>query len=422
MPRKTTERDLYQEVTDTIVAAIETDPGRWSRPWVNGGAAGRGCTTGLPFNATTGATYRGINVLLLWHRAAAAGHATNQWASYRQWQKRGAQVRHGERGSIVVFYRVIERKAANGDIDRIPVLRHSRVFNADQVDGWQAPTVAEPPPIAERIEAADDFVANTGAEIDHGGNRACYATAIDRITMPFQRQFRDDDHGTALEHYYSTLLHELTHWSGHRSRCDRDLGNRFGTKAYAMEELVAELGAAFLCAELRIGGAPRQDHAQYLAHWLEVLKADKRAIFTAAAKASEAAGYLDGLQYDGDPDGEPIALPASPIALPAPVPVGAYTAALAADDAVLRPRGKRRTAITEPEMRKAMLPAPVYEGRFADGTTRRLSFYSAIGKPLDVARGRRVAALIGGDLVGGQVHAGGQAVADPYFAAAIAAA
>ncbi len=327
-------RDLYQEVTDTIIEAIEADPGRWTRPWRTGPDGVPCGDYGMPFNATTGSTYRGVNVLLLWHRAARLGFETNAWASYNQWLKRGAQVRKGERGSTIVFFRTIEREGKDGgDPERIPVLRHYTVFNADQVDGYTPPTV-QPQPLVERIEAAGDYVANTGAKVEHGGSRAFYSPFSDHIGMPYLSQFRDTDHGTAAEHYQSTLLHELVHWTGHRDRIDRELRNRFGDDGYAAEELIAELGAAFLCAELGIDSEPRQDHAQYLASWLRVLKSDKRAIFTAAARASEAAEYLDRFQYDDDGDGgredvpDPAtpALPPPPAALPTPSPAPAIAA------------------------------------------------------------------------------------------------
>jgi antirestriction protein ArdC len=142
------------------------------------------------------------------------------------------------------------------------------------------------------MPAVDAFIAATGAVIRHGGGRACYIPATDEIRMPERAAFTGSATSSAEESYYATLLHELTHWTGPVHRCGRDLSGRFGSDAYAMEELIAELGSAFLCGELGIAAVPRSDHAQYLAHWLAVLKADKRAIFTAASKASEAIGFL----------------------------------------------------------------------------------------------------------------------------------
>jgi antirestriction protein ArdC len=146
------------------------------------------------------------------------------------------------------------------------------------------------------IERAEAFVAATAAQIDHGGTRAFYRPSTDSIQLPPREAFIGSPTRSPAESYYSTLCHELVHWSSAESRCNRQLGKRFGDHAYAMEELVAELGAAFLCADLQITDDPRADHAQYLAHWLSIMKEDKKAIFTAASKASEAAAFLTGLQ------------------------------------------------------------------------------------------------------------------------------
>jgi len=278
----TPRRDLHQDVTDRIVAAIEAGAGEWRMPWT-------GQHGGLPFNATTKAKYRGVNVLTLWLTASAAGFPTNEWASYLQWQERGAQVRRGERGSQIVYYGTTTRERENdaGELEETEIrfLRYSHVFNAAQVDGWQSPAI-ERPNLATRIEAAERFVSNTGALIRYGLGRAYYSPTQDSIGMPEWAQFLDTPTATATENAYGTLLHELTHWTGHEKRCAREFGKRFGNDAYAAEELVAELGSAFLCAELAITPEPR----------LRVHKADKRAIFTAASKASEAADYLHSLQ------------------------------------------------------------------------------------------------------------------------------
>lgn len=288
----TTKRDLHQQVTDKIIAAIEAGAGEWRMPWT-------GQHGGLPFNATTKAVYRGVNVLTLWIGATAAGYPSNEWASYLQWQEAGAQVRKGERGSMVVYYGTTIRERENdaGEMEEheIRFLRYSHVFNAAQVEGWQSPPI-ERPNLAQRVAAAETFVGNTGAAIRYGQGRAFYSPAHDFIGMPEWEQFLDTKTATATENAYGTLLHELTHWTGHEKRCAREFGKRFGNDAYAAEELVAELGAAFLCAELGITPAPRLDHAQYLAEWLRVLRTDKRAIFTAASKASEASDYLRRLQ------------------------------------------------------------------------------------------------------------------------------
>jgi antirestriction protein ArdC len=177
------------------------------------------------------------------------------------------------------------------------------VFNAEQVVGFTAPAAPDPLGPIERIASADRFVSATGARIEHGGERAYYRPSADHIQMPPEDAFCGTATMTRSEGYYATLLHELTHWTGAKHRLDRNFGKRFGDDAYAVEELVAEIGAAFLCAELQITQDTRPDHAQYLAQWLKVMKDDPRAIFAAAAKASEAASYLKRL-------GEPVALAA----------------------------------------------------------------------------------------------------------------
>ena len=294
----TSKSDVYQRVTNAIISAIERGAGQWQFPWSRGHA--------MPVNAVTGHKYRGVNVVSLWAASSECGWP-GQWASYKQWQSAGAQVRKGERGSTVVFYKTIAKEKRDGagevvtgddgeaEIDRIYLARASAVFNAAQVDGYQPAPVPERPLFA-RINAAEAFVGNTGAIIRNGGGRAFYCPSTDHIQMPEREAFTGTDTSTPAEGYYGTLLHELTHWSGHASRCDRDLRNRFGSEAYAAEELVAELGSAFLCAEIGITPHPRLDHAQYIAGWLRALKNDKRAIFTASSKGAQAADYLQGLQ------------------------------------------------------------------------------------------------------------------------------
>ena len=286
--------DLYAVVTDKIVAAIESgaDAEKWAMPWT-------GFNSGLPYNATTKATYRGVNVIMLWAEATAEGYPTNEWACYRQWQGRDAQVRKGETGTLIIYAgsasREVETDTGETEEKQFRFLKYSKVFNASQVDGWQSPKT-ERPDLAKRIDDAESFVANTGAVIRFGGGRAFYSPSKDFISMPDWNQFTDTKTATATENAYGTLLHELTHWTGHERRCERKFGKRFGDQAYAMEELVAELGSAFLCAKIGITPEPRRDHAQYLAHWLKTMKADKKAIFTSASKASDAVDFLNALQ------------------------------------------------------------------------------------------------------------------------------
>jgi antirestriction protein ArdC len=284
--------DVYRAVTDKIVLAIEAGAGEFQLPWHRSGPA-----IARPSNAETGKAYRGVNVVALWAEATLAGYPSGHWASYQQWQSVGAQVRRGEAGSTIVFFREIERdEPAEADEEgaRRFVARAFRVFNAAQVDGWAEPERVSPEPAAV-IEAAEAFVLASGANVRHEGQSAFYRPGDDLIVLPERRRFCGTLTSTPAESYYATLLHELTHWTGAKHRLDREFGKRFGDHAYAIEELVAELGAAFLCADLGIANEPRPDHAAYLSRWLQILKQDARAIFTAARLASQAGDFLHGL-------------------------------------------------------------------------------------------------------------------------------
>ena len=290
-------RDIYADITNKLIAAIEADPGKPSMPWRR--SAG---PLFMPVNALTGNAYNGINVVSLWVSAEAQTFSTPVWATYKQWQLLGAQVRKGEKSSPVVFYKEYEAEPDpndSADNGKRRVARASWVFNAAQVDGYATSDAPEALGPIERLAAVDGFVQATGAVVTHGGERAFYRPSTDHIQMPEEALFCGTDTMTRSEGYYAVLVHELTHWSGAKHRLNRELGKRFGDQAYAAEELVAEIGSAFLCAELSITQDVRADHAQYLAQWLQLMKSDSRAVFAAAAKASEAAGYLKGLQRSG---------------------------------------------------------------------------------------------------------------------------
>jgi antirestriction protein ArdC len=227
--------------------------------------------------------------------ATAQNFAAPIWMTFRQALELDAHVRKGEKGSLVVYANSITRtehdKNSGEDVEReIPFLKAYSVFNVEQISGLPGIYYANAAPTLDpvaRIDHAEKFLHATGAVINHGGNRAYYSHSTDAVQMPPFESFRDADS------YYSTLAHELTHWVGAKSRLDRDFGgHRFGSNAYAQEELVAELGAAFLCADLELALEPRADHAAYLANWLEVLQSDSRAIFTAAAHAQKAADFI----------------------------------------------------------------------------------------------------------------------------------
>lgn len=286
--------DLYSRITDRIIDQLEQGVRPWLKPWSASHLEERLPLLPLRHNCVP---YRGINILLLWGDAMEKGFTCNIWMTYKQAEEFGAHVRKGEHGSLVVYADRFTKtqEGQNGEETQreIAFLKSYTVFNVEQIESLPARFLEPPAPRGEPlplVEEAETFFKNTGADIRHGGNRAFYAPGMDRIQLPPPEAFRD------AESYTATKAHELIHWTGHESRNAREFGKRFADKAYAFEELIAELGAAFLCAELAIAPEPREDHAAYLAHWLEVLKADKRAIVSAAAHAQRALDFLQGLQ------------------------------------------------------------------------------------------------------------------------------
>jgi len=284
--------NVYQKVTDEILRQLEAGTRPWSRSlkrWQSAGGA-----LALPLRSC-GTPYRGINVLMLWSQAMERGYQSAYWLTYKKAQELGGQVRKGERGSTAVFASAFEKPSETPDADpkRIPFMKAYSVFNAEQCDGlperFYVAAVVPPANKTQVSEAAEAFFAATGANVQHGGDRACYIPALDSIRLPFPDQFHDG------EAYAATKAHEFIHWTGAKPRLDRDLSGKFGEEGYAREELVAELGAAFLCAQLRISGEPREDHASYLAAWIKILTNDARAITHAAARAQAACDYLHGL-------------------------------------------------------------------------------------------------------------------------------
>ncbi|MBP0496035.1 ArdC family protein [Pararoseomonas indoligenes] len=297
--------DVYAQVTDAIVAAIEAGLAKgadWRMPWHRRRDAG--ASPALPVNVASRAAYRGINTLALWAAADARGYPVGLWGTYRQWAGLGGQVRKGEKASTVVFWRFPKRGDAGEDADsedaaiqddgatghsrRGPWARSYAVFNLAQVDGATLPADTTPRlPEEARIGRAEAFFAALPSfDLRHGGTAAFYAPTTDHVQLPLFADFR------SAEGYYATLAHEVTHWTGHPTRLARDLSGRFGSAAYAAEELVAELGAAFVGATLGLATEPRPDHARYLAHWLDILRGDRRTLFTVAGRAQSAADWL----------------------------------------------------------------------------------------------------------------------------------
>ena len=283
--------DLFTTITAQLIDDIESgSAGTWRMPWHTL------ADVGTPENVD-GRRYRGLNSVWLPMVAAAHGWTSGVWATYRGWQRHGAQVRRGEKGTQVVLWKPTTTKtdadaAEEGAGPRRRLLaRAYTVFAAEQVDGaeeiiarraQQLVTLDTP----ERIEAAEAFFARVGAHVIEGGNRASYQPAADTIHLPPLSQFDE------AAQFYATSAHEHVHWTGHADRLARDLTGRFGTDSYAAEELVAELGAAMWCAQFAISAVTRPDHAAYLAGWLRVLRTDARALVTVSSRAQAAVDHL----------------------------------------------------------------------------------------------------------------------------------
>ncbi len=287
--------DVYQTITDRIVSELERGVRPWMKPWNASNGEGR---IMRPLRAN-GITYQGINVLTLWSEAIEKGYASPIWMTFKQAMALNACVRKGEHGSLVVYADKITRAETDSETGEeiareITFMKGYTVFNTGQIEGLPEHFYSKPAPrtvSVQRIARVESFFAATSADIRHGGYLACYAISADIVRMPAFDFFRN------AESYYATLAHEITHWTRHQSRLNRDFGRkRFGDEGYAMEELVAELGSAFLSADLELTPEVREDHASYIASWIKVLRNDKRAIFAAASHAQRAADFLHGLQ------------------------------------------------------------------------------------------------------------------------------
>jgi len=296
---------LYDEVTNRIIAELEGGRIPWVQPWGSVSAA----TPGLPRNAVTGRVYSGVNVLLLWGALFEHGYVSQAWLTFKQARDAGGCVRKGEHGVTVVYAdRFIpeaekERARQTGDEARaVPFLKRFTVFNVAQCEGLRSGLAPDPEPLPEReiVPVAEDVIVASGVDFRIGGDRAYYAPGEDFVQVPPQPAFFDQIN------FYRTALHELTHATGHASRLGRDLTNAFGSKDYAREELIAEMGSAFLCASLGI--VPTVRHADYIAAWLAVLRDDNRAIFRAASAATKAADWILARYNDAQGEGREAAM------------------------------------------------------------------------------------------------------------------
>ena len=259
---------IAQSITDNVIKALEAGTAPWVKPWNSNGID-------APFNPISKRYYNGINFIQL----SMMPGSTHNWVTYKQAQSVGAQVRKGSKGVPVIYFSPLEvQDRVTNEVKKIPMLKTYTVFNADQVDGLELPAPAERT-MNESIASCEAFIKAQRARIQFGGNRAFYVPSLDYIQLPELDQFK------STPDYYATALHELSHWTGHESRLNRDFKNRFGSEAYAFEELVAELGSAMLCAHLKIDG--QLQHASYIDSWLKVLKDDPKNILKASALAQK---------------------------------------------------------------------------------------------------------------------------------------
>ena len=269
---------MYDQITDSIIAKLEEGTAPWVKPWSAG-------ASGADRNVTTDRAYNGINRLVL----GMQGRSSSLWATYNQWQSMGVQVQKGEKSTAIVFFKPVSSTKTNAqgetETSGYAIMKGFNVFNAEQTD-YEIPLIDSMPSF-EPSALCETRMAMTGAIIRHGGDSAHFTPSTDSITLPHRDTFNTADA------YYATAFHELTHWTGVKARLDRDMNGRFGNEAYAFEELVAELGSAFLCADHHISG--QLQHANYIASWLRVLKSDNKAVFKASALAQKASDYINSL-------------------------------------------------------------------------------------------------------------------------------
>lgn len=271
--------DMYQTVTDNIIRALEAGVKPWVCPWT-----GNGADSGLPANFSTGTVYSGINIMLLWSSAAEQGYTDSRWLTYKQAAEQGGQVRKGEHGTTIIYYKMLEKENEAGETEHIPMLKTFTVFNVQQIDNLAVEYAALPATLFDPIANAEALTARSGAKITEKGIQAFYRPSTDEIYLPERYRFNN------AADFYATQLHELIHWTGAKSRLNREKGGKYGSDKYAFEELIAELGCAFLMADLGITGDVQ--HESYISSWLKALNDDKRFIFKVASAASKAHRYL----------------------------------------------------------------------------------------------------------------------------------
>jgi len=286
-------KDLYQDFTDQVIKQMEDNNMSWFKPFTTSILNGH-------HNVVSKKCYQGLNCFSIGLSVHKNNFKSNEWATYNQWHKKECNVKKGEKGTPIFYWNFKEYEDKNNKDKtvKIPFLKHYTIFNADQVNGYETKELETKELDDWKAHfKTDTFVENTGAKIENN-NKAFYSTSLDFIGMPNKEDFKANKEDTKEQLYYSTLLHELTHWTGHKSRCNRDLQNRFGSQAYAMEELIAETGSAFLCSHLGVTKAPTPNHARYLNNWLEVLKKDDKAMIKAFTLSKNASEYLLTLNED----------------------------------------------------------------------------------------------------------------------------
>ena len=274
-------KDIYQEVTNKIISDLEKGTPVWEKPWERGFA-------GFPVNVSSKSPYSGINTIILWNRQGDIGADSSQWLTFRQAQTLGGHIKKGEKAIRIIFYKQITvEDEETGEEEEIPVIKPHPIFNLSQCKGLDhlLKTQDKKEQTFQDETTAEKLIKSSQAKIKFANfSKAFYTPLEDKISMPRKSQFK------TKEGFYSTLFHELSHWTGHPSRLNRKINNKFGTKAYAFEELVAEISASFLCCHF--GFRYSTQHSAYVKSWVRLLKEDKKAIFKASSLAQKATKFI----------------------------------------------------------------------------------------------------------------------------------